>query len=176
MTQFTVPFAAPWMWVVMGIPLAIAFLAGTRWALKNLVNCIQIARGIKRRPPSVPSQSYVLAGMLIFAALTAFSLWCGFFLLALVTTKPTLVTDRGIAAGGGPPYYQQRVIPWSNMVRVNCFLSRMGQIRELDVYSGDDEKIGMGNAGVRLEDVRNFIGQHVPASALRPCVYYSNRR
>ena len=102
MTQFTVPFAAPWMWVVMGIPLAIAFLGGTRWSLKNLVTCIQIARGVKPRPASVPSQSYVLAGMLIFAALTAFSLWCGFFLLALVTTKPTLVTDRGITAGGGP--------------------------------------------------------------------------
>ena len=164
------------MKVAMGIPLAIAFIAGTRWALRNLVTCIRIARGARPRPANVPSQSYVLAEMLIFAALTAFSLWCGFFLLALVTTKPTLVSEQGISAGGGPPYYQQRVIPWSNVVRVNCFLSRRGQIRQLDVYSSEDEKIGMGNAGVQLEDVRSFIGQHVPASALRPCVSYPDRR
>jgi hypothetical protein len=170
MTQFSVPFAVPSMQVVIGIPLAIAFIGGTRWGPKHLVTCIQIARGAKPRPPKIPSQSYVLAGTLIFAALTAFSLWCGFFLLALLTTRPTLVTEQGITAGGGPPYYQQRVIRWSSVVRVNCLLSRSGGIAELDVYSSEEEKIGMRNAGVRLEDVRDFIAQHVPASTLRPCV------
>ena len=169
MTQFTLPFAAPWMKVVMGIPLAIVFIAGTRWALRNLVNCIQIARGARPRPAIVPSQSYVLAGMLIFAAFTAFSLWCGFFLLALGTTKPTIVSDTGIVAGGGPPYYRERTVSWSGVVRVNCYLTRSGGIRELNLYSEDGEEIGMGNAGGRLEDVRSFIAQHVPPGVLRPC-------
>jgi len=160
------------MKVVMGIPLAIVFIAGTRWALTNLVNCVQIARGARPRPAMVPSQSYVLAGMLIFAAFTAFSLWCGFFLLALVTTKPTLLTEQGITAGGGPPYYQQRVIPWSDVVRVNCFLSSKGRVQQLHVYSSEDERIDMGNADAQLEDVRSFIRQHVPASAITPCHYY----
>jgi hypothetical protein len=60
MTQFTVPFAVPSMQAVIGIPLAIAFIGGTRWGLKHLVTCIQIACGAKPGPPKIPSQSYVL--------------------------------------------------------------------------------------------------------------------
>jgi hypothetical protein len=176
MAQITVPFAATWLRIYISIFLAIGFLAGTRFSIKNLIACVQIGRGAKPLPPYLPSQKFAQAGMVIFGILTIFSVFCGYVVLLLLTSGPTTLTDQGITQGGRPPYYRQTFVAWSDVARVNCFLSRRGQIRELDVYSSYEEKIGIGNAGTPLEDVRSFIGQHVPASAVRPCVYYSGGR
>jgi hypothetical protein len=176
MAQITIPFAATWLRIYISIFLAVGFFAGTRFSVKNLIACVQIGRGAKPLPAYLPSQKFAQAGMLIFGIFTVFSLFCGYVVLLLLTSGPTTLTDRGITQGGRPPYYRQAFVAWSDVARVNCFLSRRGLIRELDVYSSDEEKIAIGNAGMPLEDVRSFIGQHVPANAVRPCVYYSGGR
>lgn len=176
MTQITIPFAATWLRIYISIFLAIAFVAGTRFSIRNLIACIQIGRGAKPLPAYLPSQKFAQAGMLIFAVFTIFCLWCGFLVLLLLTSGPTTLSDRGITQGRRPPYYRETFVPWRDVLRVNCFLSRRGQIRELDVYSSDEDKIGIGNAGTPLDDVRSFIAQHVSASTLKPCAYYSDRR
>src|SRR5215831_14823207 len=105
MAQITIPFAATWLRIYISIFLAIAFVAGTRFSIKNLIACVQIGRGAKPLPAYLPSQKFAQAGMLIFAMFAAFSLWCGFLALLLLTTGPATLTDRGITQGERPPYY-----------------------------------------------------------------------
>ena len=170
MTQITIPVAATWIRIYIGVFLAIAFLAGTRATIKALIACIQIGRGAKPLPAYLPSQKFAQVGMLISAALTVFCLWCGFLALALLTTGPTSLSDSGITQGRRPPYYQQTFIPWSDVVRVNCRMSRRGnQIGRLEIYSNDEEKVVLGKVNVSLEDVRDFISRHVQPGSLQPC-------
>lgn len=108
--------------------------------------------------------------MLIFAVFTVFSLWCGFLALALLTTGPTTLTDRGITQGGRPPYYREIFVPWNDVARVSCrFSRRIGRIGQLEIFSNDEEKIVLGRSAVSLEDVRAFITRHVPPGTLQPC-------
>ena len=170
MTQITIPVAATWIRIYLGVFLAVVFLAGTRATLKALIACIQIGRGTKPLPPYLPSQKFAQIGMLISAALTVFCLWCGFLVLVLLTSGPTTLTYDGIRQGRRPPYYQQTFIAWSDVVRVNCKFSRTGsRIGRLEIYSSDEGKVVLGRVDVSLEDVRAFIASHVPPGTLQPC-------
>ena len=170
MTQITIPVAATWIRIYFGVFLAIVFLAGTRFSIKNLIACVQIGRGAKPLPPYLASQKFAQAGMLIFAAFTVFSLWCGFLVLVLLTSGPTTLTDRGITQGRRPPYYREIFVPWTDVVRVSCrFSRRVGRIGRLEIFSNDEEKIALGRGAVNLEDVRAFITRHVRPGSLEPC-------
>src|SRR5215475_7059146 len=170
MAQITIPIAATWIRIYLGVFLAIACVAGTRATVKALIACIQMGRGAKPLPPYLPSQKFAQIGMLISAALTLFCLWCGFLVLVLLTSGPTTLTDRGITQGRRPPYYQQIFTPWSDVARVSCKLSRTGsRIGQLEIYSNDEEKIVLGRVDVSLEEVRAFIAGHVPPGTLQPC-------
>jgi len=170
MAQITIPFAATWIRIYISIFLAIAFVAGTRFSIRNLIACVQIGRGAKPLPAYLASQKFAQVGILIFAVFTVFSLWCGYLVLVLLTTGPTTLTDQGITQGGRPPYYREIFVPWTNVVRVSCRFTRRGsRIGEMALYSNDEEKIVIGNGGLSLEDARALIARHVPAGTLQPC-------
>ena len=170
MAEITIPIAATWIRIYISVFLAIVFVAGTRFSIKNLIACIQIGRGAKPLPPYLASQKFAQVGMLIFAVFTVFSLWCGFLVLLLLTSGPTTLTDRGITQGRRPPYYREIFVPWNDVVRVNCrFSRRSGRIGQLEVFSNEEEKIVLGRGAVSLEDVRAFITGHVPSGTLQPC-------
>ena len=170
MAEITVPIAATWIRIYLGLFLAFAFIAGTRFAVRNLVTCIQVGRGAKPLPPYLANQKFAQAGMLIFAVLTVFCLWCGFLGLTLLTAQPTTLNDQGITQGRRPPYYRQTFIPWNDVVHVSCRLSRTrNQIGQLVIYSSDEEKVVLGKVNVSLEEVRAFIARHVTPGTLQPC-------
>lgn len=166
MSAIAIPFAPLWAKIICGIPLSLISVLALSWGGRNFWLCLRIARGVA---PSPPTRAAGALGIVFYSLIIFFALGAAYFLCALVTTEPTLVTDSGVVIGAGPPNYQARFIAWQNISSVQCGMPpRSNVIRRLVVRSGD-ETVELGNAGVRLEPVRAFIAQHAPAGTINPC-------
>lgn len=166
MSAIAIPFAPLWAKIICGIPLGLVSVLGLCWGGKNFWLCLKITYGLAPRPSMRASGAL---GLVFYCLIVFFALGAGYFLCALVTTEPTIVTESGVVIGAGPPNYQARFIAWRNIRSVQCGMPpRSNVVRRLVVRS-EGETVELGNAGVSLESVRAFIAQHAPAGTINPC-------
>ncbi len=169
MAAIAIPFAPLWAKIICGIPLALVAFLGLRWGGRNVWFSLKIIRGIE--PPRSGSTKLASGtlGLVFHCLVVVFALSTGYFLCALWTTQPTLVTESGVVIGARPPKYRARFIAWREISSVQCGMPpRSNVIRRLVVRS-EDEAVDLGNAGVALEPVRALIAQHTPAGTVSPC-------
>lgn len=169
MSAFAIPWAPVWAQVICGVPLALITFFGLGWGGRNLRLSSKIIRG--NAPPPAGSTNVVSGslGLAFYSLVVVLALGSGYFLCALLTTQPTLVTESGVLIGAHPPKYQTNFLAWREITSVECGMPpRSDAIRRLVLRSGDN-KVELGNAGVALEPVRAFVAQHTGAGIVRPC-------
>jgi hypothetical protein len=169
MPAIAVPYAPLWAQIVCGIPLALIAFLGLAWGGKNLWLSLKILRGLAPPRPGATRLVSGILGLVFHGLVVAVALGSGFFLCALLTTQPTLITESGVVTGAGPPKYRASFIPWREITRVQCRMSLGSNVIQSLVLRSSDEVIELGSAGVPLEPVRAFITQHTRAGTVRPC-------
>ena len=138
------------------------------WGVKNLRLCIRMLQG-KLPFPLRNSTPYVVVGIVFYLVVLAVGVGASCFFVALETTRPTIISQDGIAVGAAPPRYQQRFIHWGEITRIIRNLPpRENRIRSLQVCS-DDSEVGLGSAGVALESVLTIATIRAPRGTIRPC-------
>jgi len=168
----SVPFAPTSYKIVCGIPLLIFAGLALFWGAKNFRFCARILRGKLPAPPG-SSAPFAVVGLSLYLVVMAAGAGATVFLVALVTTQPTIVSQEGILVGAGPPHYRQRWIPWEEITRVTCNLPpRENRIRRLRFYSHDSE-VELGNAGLALDGVLSIAMKRAPRGTVRPCEHGS---
>jgi len=177
MSAIAIPWSPLWLQVICGIPLALLTFFGLRWGSRNLWLSFKIIRGVT--PPPLRSTKVLSGtlGMIFYFIVVVVGLASGYFLCALLTTQPTVVTESGVIIGAHLPKYQARLIGWGEITSVECGMpARSNEIRRLIVRS-KLEAVELGNAAVALEPVRVFIAQHTAPGTIRPCKHetYSHK-
>jgi len=119
MPPISVPFAPGIYKFVAGIPLAVFAGLALSWGAKNLRRAVQMCLGSAPLPVG-SSAPFVVAGAVIAALALGVGCFMLFFLVALETTRPTLISEAGIAVGQGPPFYRARQIAWPDVRKVTC--------------------------------------------------------
>src|SRR5215475_4192616 len=177
MLGIEIPWAPCWAQVICGIPLALLAFFGVRWGSRNLWLSGKILRGVAPPPPGSTGALSGTLGLVFHSLVIAVSLGSAYFLCALLTTQPTIVTETGVEIGARPPKYQTSFIPWQDVTSVECGMPpRSNKIQRLVVRSKDDA-VELGSAGIALEPVRAFIAQHAGERTVRPCKHeiYNHR-
>ena len=168
MTAISVPFAPALLKLCVGIPLAVFVFLTFRWGGANLILCLRILRGELPLPPH-SSRVFVYVGIVFYLLVITIGSGCSYFLLALETTQPTVISDGGIQIGASPFRFREQLVPWRSVTRVTCNIApRGGPIRIIDLYSGDLE-VQLGNAGANLEQVMTIVLAKAPNGTVEPC-------
>jgi hypothetical protein len=169
MPAFAIPFAPLWAQIICGIPLAVVMFLGLRWGGRNLWRSLEIIRGVAQPPSGSTRLVSGAVGLVFHCLVVVAALGAGYFLCALLTTKPTLLTESGVVVGAGPPTYQAGFIPWREVTSVECGMPRQRNVISRLVVRSNDERVELGSAGIELEPVRGFIAQHTRPGIVRPC-------
>lgn len=169
MHDIVIPWAPVWAQIICGIPLALIALFGLRWGGRNLWLSGRILCGSAPAPSGSTAFISGSLGLIFHSLVIAAALGSAYFLCALVTSQPTLITDSGLVIGARPPKYQPRFLAWKEVTSVECGMPpRSNTIRRLVVRSTTNA-VEFGNAGTALEPVREFIQQHTGVGTVRPC-------
>jgi hypothetical protein len=172
MLPISVPFAPGIYKIVVGIPLLIFAVLALCWGWNNLRLTLRMLQG--RAPlPRGSSTPFVVVGVAFYLVVLAVGFGAGYFLLALETTRPTIISQDGIVLGAGPPLYRQRLITWREVTKITCNLPpRENLVRRITIYSRDT-RAELGDAGVALESVLTTVSTRVPMGTVRPCEHGS---
>ncbi|HET7891727.1 MAG TPA: hypothetical protein VFL34_09385 [Candidatus Sulfotelmatobacter sp.] len=169
MTQFVVPIIATWMKFIVTPILGFVSLFLMVGGARSIMRGVQMLRGIRPIPRKATRASTAVA-IVVMSVVVVFGAAVAFFLLSLLTTQPYVVTDRGLTIGSRPARYQQRFVPWDQVLRVDCLYTRRGprRIAYLDIYT-DDGRERLPNGATPLEPVNAYLHQRLPAWVATTC-------
>src|SRR5215469_10724125 len=122
MSAIEVPVATLSIKLIMGS--ACMLIAGLvlRWGVPRFKMFLRVVTG---REPHKPGTGVVhlALGLLLYAVIFAPAVIAGAIFLQITTTPPSVVSDTGVASGGGL-VLSRTTIAWDEVERVDCVLQR----------------------------------------------------
>jgi hypothetical protein len=119
--------------------------------------------------PLGSSNPYVVVGIVFYLVVLAVGVGASCFFVALETTRPTIISQDGIAVGAATTALSTKIHSLGEITRITCNLApRENRIRRPQVYS-DDSEVGLGSARVTLESVLAIATIRAPRDTIRPC-------
>ena len=132
------------------------------WGARKFFWCVQILRGVTPPPPKA-TRNGAVGGLVLHLIIITIGAAAGYFLLALLTTQPYVLTDNGLTVGARPPHYQERFVPWNQITLVRCHYGRYDVPGIADIYLYTTKgKERLTNGVVRLEPVRDSCASTCP--------------
>jgi hypothetical protein len=169
MTEIVVPIIATWMKFIVTPVLGFVAILGMVWGARKFFWCVQILRGVAPLPPKA-TRSGAVGGLVLHLVIIASGAAAGYFLLALLTTQPYVLTDNGLTVGARPLHYQERFVPWSQITRVVCRYGRYDVPGIADIYLYTTHgKERLTNGVIPLEPVRDLPRQQLSDEVMKRC-------
>jgi hypothetical protein len=173
MTPIEVPFATLQIKLIMGPACLLLVGVVLRWGIPAFMVFLRVLTGREPRQPGTRTIHLAL-GLLIFAVIFGLAVIPGAIFVEMMTTPPSVVSDAGIASGGGF-LLARKTIAWDEVQRVDCLLQRRSHsVQRLRVIAGT-KRIELAG-GIDLTGVRDVLWAHVPREAIRPCSVYPRQR
>ena len=165
MQPLEIPVASPTAKLVMGTVCVLINFAELRYALPGFVRFVRVKAGWESQKPG--TKSIPLGwGLFIYLVLFFPGVLTSLIFIGITTTPPSVVSDAGVAGGGGP-LTSRKTIAWDEVQRVDCLMGHDQSVRIIRVVSGA-KRVELSGGG-DLTGVHDLISQRVPAQAVRRC-------
>jgi hypothetical protein len=165
MNPIEIPFATLPIKVIMGCACVLIVFAVLWWGVPRFMAFLRIVTGRAPRKPGTGTLQLVL-GFFVYAIIFAPAVLAAAIFLQLMTTPPSVVSEEGVAGGGGV-LIPRKTIAWAEVERVDCVLRRDHAVEALRLVSGS-KRVELTSI-YDLTSVRDVIWAHVRRSALRSC-------
>jgi hypothetical protein len=165
MSPIEIPFATLPIKVIMGCACVLIVFAVLWWGVPRFMAFLRIVAGREPRKPGTGTLQLVL-GFFVYAIIFAPAVIAGAIFVQLMTTPPSVVSDQGVAAGGGV-LFSRKTIAWAEVERVDCVLRRDHAVQTLRLVSAT-KRVELSSIN-DLTSVRDIIWAHVRRSARRSC-------
>jgi len=165
MQPLEIPVASPTAKLVMGTACLLINFAEFRYALPGFVRFVRVKAGWA--PQKAGTQPVPLGwGLFIYLVFFFPGILTGLIFIGIITTPTAVVSDTGVAGGGGP-LTSRKTIAWDEVQRVDCLMGHDQRVTIIRVVSGA-KRVELSGGG-DLNGVHDLISQRVPAAAVRPC-------
>jgi hypothetical protein len=169
MREIVVPIIATWMKFLVTPVLGFIAIFGMVWGARKFFWGVEILRGVCPLPPKATRRG-ACAGLAVHLVIVMIGVAAGYFLLALLTTQPYVITEDGITVGARPPHYREKFVPWNRISRVVCSYDPEGHpgVAHLYIYT-QQGKATSSNDAVPLEPVYEFLRERLPEGEVERC-------
>ena len=172
MEPIEIPVATLPIKLVMGPACLLIIAVVLWWGVPKFRTFLRILSGREPRKPGTKNIHLAL-GFIIYALVFAPALLAAAIFIELMTTPPAVVSDEGVAGGGGW-LFPRKTIAWDEVQRVDCNLRRSGRTVTLLRIVAPSKRIEL-SGGDDLTEVRDIIWARVPRHARQSCsVPFSN--
>ena len=166
MEPIEIPVATLPIKLVMGPACLLIIAVVLWWGVPKFRTFLRILSGREPRKPGTKNIHLAL-GFVIYPFFFAPALIAAAIFIQMLTTPPAIVSDAGVAGGGGA-LASRKTIAWNEAQRVDCDLRRADHsVSKLRIIAPN--KIIELAGGGDLSDVRDLIWSKVPRQAVRPC-------
>jgi hypothetical protein len=166
MEPIEIPVATLPVKLVMGPACLLVVVVVLWWGVPKFRTFLRNVFGREPRKPGTKpihlALGFVVYGLVFSPALIAAAIF-----IQIVTTPAAIVSDTGVAGGGGA-LSSRKTIAWGEVQRIDCDLHRTGRTVTLLRIVAPGKRIEL-SGGSDLTRVRDYIWVHVPQRAIRPC-------
>jgi hypothetical protein len=166
MEPIEIPVATLPIKLVMGPACLLIIAVVLWWGVPKFRTFLRILSGREPRKPGTKNIHLAL-GFIIYALVFAPALIAAAIFIQIMTTPPAVVSDGGVAGGGGW-LSPRKTIAWDEVRRVDCNLRRSGRTVMLLRIVAPNKRIEL-SGGDDLTEVRDIIWARVPRHAPQPC-------
>jgi hypothetical protein len=166
MEPIEIPVASLPIKLVMGPACLLIIAVVLWWGVPKFTTFLRILSGREPRKPGTKNIHLAL-GFIIYAFVFAPAVIAGAIFIQMMTTPPAIVSDAGVAGGGGA-LSSRKTIAWNEVQRVDCDLRRADRsVNKLRIVAPN--KIIELAGGGDLRDIRDLIWSKVPRQAIQSC-------